>query len=351
MVHAVAIRDDLQHWGDAVGGAGCGGQDLIGIVDVRVVDAVDDVLDIALARSGEQNLGDALGFQVLAQSVAVAPHTCVIHHDGVIDAVLGVVDLGWVACVDDLNRGAVGVDDVVFFVHRDGAVECPVDGIAAQQRGALLQVACSLRTDNDSAQAGSTVGSFPGDEDPGEQSADTAKAVEHHVARLASVFLTEGIRQLLFKEAAQILALGGLLVAARQSADIDRSSSQVHRRELLEHRQGLGQGHFLFHDASRITVGLDDVDVRVVHQQATKHGSDHVLFAVQLADQWKHLLRQVQALVPFVMVLLWRGHRSSLFVSQRTIRDFPAITGILGQTPCAINNLSGLCEFFVRCSL
>ena len=105
--------------------------------DVAVVDAVHDVLQVALARCGQQDAGHALAQQVLGQALGVAPAAGVVHHEGVLDAVGGVVDRGGVVRVDDLDLDAVGRDGVGVGVHLDGAFEGAVDGVAAQQAGAL----------------------------------------------------------------------------------------------------------------------------------------------------------------------------------------------------------------------
>ncbi len=69
--NAVTVVDDLENRGDAVGGAGCSRDDLVGVLDGVVVDAVDDVLQVTLARCGQQDAGDTLGFQVLLQALAL----------------------------------------------------------------------------------------------------------------------------------------------------------------------------------------------------------------------------------------------------------------------------------------
>src|SRR5699024_8498076 len=177
VVHTPLVVDDLQHRGDAVGGAGRGGEDavVLGVqVDVGVVDAEDEVLDVALARCGEQCAGNALGLQVLAQPLAVTPHAGVVDDDGVIDAVLGVVDLGRLVGIDDLDRGAVGPDDVVLLVDPDGAVEAAVDGVAAQQGGTLLQVVLGVLADDDGAQARAGLLGALGEQDASQEAADAA---------------------------------------------------------------------------------------------------------------------------------------------------------------------------------
>jgi hypothetical protein len=53
------------------------------VLDGAVVDAVDDVLDVALARRGQDHLGDA-GPQVLREPLAVAPDAGVVDQDRVL---------------------------------------------------------------------------------------------------------------------------------------------------------------------------------------------------------------------------------------------------------------------------
>ena len=67
---------------------------ILSIGDVAVVDAVHDVLQLALARCGEKNAGNARARQVLGQAVGVTPSAGVVHEQRVFDAVLGVVDRG-----------------------------------------------------------------------------------------------------------------------------------------------------------------------------------------------------------------------------------------------------------------
>src|SRR5690606_35468881 len=86
------VVQGLEHWGDGIGGARCSGDDLVICGDPRIVDAVDDVLQIALARCGQQDAGNTLGLQVLGQASLVAPAAGVVYHDGVVDAVCGVVN-------------------------------------------------------------------------------------------------------------------------------------------------------------------------------------------------------------------------------------------------------------------
>ena len=138
--HTEPVIDGLQDRSDGVGGAGRRGHDLVRVLDGAVVDAVHDVLQLALARSGQQYPCNALALQVLGQALGVAPAARVVHDERVVDAVRGVVDRGGVVRVDDLDLDAVGGDGVGFLVDPDGAFEGTVDRVAAQQAGALGKV-------------------------------------------------------------------------------------------------------------------------------------------------------------------------------------------------------------------
>src|SRR3989344_1905075 len=150
---AELVIDCLQHRHDGVGGAGSGGHDLVVSGDFRVVDAVNDVLQLAFARRGQDNAGNARAGQVLAQAFGVAPYAGVIHQQGVLDAVLGVIHLGRVLRVDHLDQVTVGGDGVVFFVDDDGAVERTVYRVATQEARALGQVVLGALAYHDGAQA------------------------------------------------------------------------------------------------------------------------------------------------------------------------------------------------------
>src|SRR5690606_33828594 len=63
-VNAVGIIHYLQNRGNGVGGAGRGGQNLVRGIDITVVDTVNDVFQIALARCGQQHPCRAIAVQV-----------------------------------------------------------------------------------------------------------------------------------------------------------------------------------------------------------------------------------------------------------------------------------------------
>ena len=309
---AVAVVDDLEHRSDAVRGAGCGRQDLVRVLDVAVVDAVDDVLQVALARSGEQDAGDALGLEVLLEPLAVAPHTRVIDEDGVVDAVLGVVDGCWVVGVDHLDLRAVGPDDLVLLVDGDRAVERTVDGVAAQEGGALDDVAVALLTDHDAAQTHAVVSGLASDEDAGEQAADAAEAVEHDIDRLLLGVLANDVGEGGLDESTQV-GLAGIGEVERELAQIDRHGGQVQVDEDLENGEGLRGGEFLAGDAAGVAVCLDDVDVSDTLEQRAEDRR-HDVGAAQRVQQRDHLLSALDALVPVVVANLGvSGHFNQSF--------------------------------------
>src|SRR5699024_6625242 len=108
VVNAVLVVDDFQDRGNRVGGTGSSRQDRVFCGDVIGADAVDNVFHVPFTRGGQNNLGSALGLQVLTQTFFIAPYTGVIDNDGVVDTIFSVVDFGWVRGVDDLDLGAIG---------------------------------------------------------------------------------------------------------------------------------------------------------------------------------------------------------------------------------------------------
>ena len=130
---AIVVIDNFEHWGDGIGGAGCGGDNGIVRGDIGVIDAIDHVFEVTLAGRGEHDAGATRGLEMLLQPGLVPPPTGVVDHDGVGDAIVGVVDAGRVVGVNDLDFGAVGPNDVVFLIDGDGAVEGAVHGVPAQQ--------------------------------------------------------------------------------------------------------------------------------------------------------------------------------------------------------------------------
>src|SRR5690625_2937458 len=86
--YTVAVIDDLENRGNAVGGTRCSGENLVFCRHILVVDAVDNVLHIALTRCGKQHVGNALGLEVLDQALTVAPDTGVVHITSIVNDVV-----------------------------------------------------------------------------------------------------------------------------------------------------------------------------------------------------------------------------------------------------------------------
>ncbi len=307
---AVLVRHRLQRRHDRVGGAGGAGDDLLVRLDHVVVDAVHDVENVTLARRGQDDLGDPRA-QVVREALAVAPLAGVVDQDGVVDAVRRVVDGRRVVGVDHLDLVAIGDDPVVRLVDRDRALELTVDGIASQQRGTLDDVLARTLADDDGAQPQTVAGSGLLDEQPGQQTADAAEAVQHDVARLAALDLV-GPRgagdgsggELRLGEAAVIG-----LVGRGEHADVDLGGAEIERGEGLEERQGLGDRELRAVDLPGESVGLEDAHHRLVHQGAAVQEDGDIPLAVQLPDDRDHRLRDFLAVHPVGERVVIDSHR------------------------------------------
>ena len=137
---AEPVVDRLEHRDDGVGGAGRRREDRVRSAMVPLLMPCTMLGMSPLPGAVRSTWATPLPCEVLGQALAVAPLAGVVDHDGVLDAVLGVVDLRGGVGVDDVDHVAVGDDGVLFLVDRDGAVEGAVDRVAAQQAGALDEV-------------------------------------------------------------------------------------------------------------------------------------------------------------------------------------------------------------------
>src|SRR5699024_5764560 len=152
--------------------------------DRVIVDSEDDVLHTALARGREQDLRGSGAGEVLGQPLLIAPSAGVVDDDRIVAAVGGVVDLGRVIGVADLDEGAIGLNGVGFLIDDDAAVEGTVDRVAAQQGSALDDVVLPIAADDDRAQTHSgPAGTI--DEDACQETADAAESVEDDIADFA----------------------------------------------------------------------------------------------------------------------------------------------------------------------
>ena len=304
VLNAELITERLERRHDGVGGAARQGQNGVAVLHHAVVDAGHDVLDVALAGRGEDRLADARALQVLAETLAVAPFTGVVHQQRVLDAVLGVVDGRRIIRVNDLDVVAVGDDRVVFLVHGDGAGERAVHGIAAQQAGALLQVALAGLADHHGLQAQAVAGAGLLDQQAGQQAADTAETVQHHVGLARQIHLiVDRLAQLFADVVLDGQATAVLLVLHRQLADVQAAGAQIELGHFLQDREGIDHGKTALEQLGVLdlldeAMGLEDLDHGIVDQGPAVHGGGHVLLAVETADHRDHGLCDFFAVFP-----------------------------------------------------
>ena len=211
-----------------------------------MVDAVNDVLQLALARSGQDHAVDTRALQVLAQAVGVTPYTGVVHQQGVLNAVLGVIHLGRVLRVDHLDQVAVGSDGVVGFIDHDGAIERAMYRVTTQQAGTLDQIVVGAfaHDDGTQAQAVATTGFF--DQDARQQTTDTTEAVQHNVSAFTcrSILLTHYIGQFFAYKLLSRAAIAFGLELHGQLAQVYRGSAELELAHCLEQRESFVHGQF-----------------------------------------------------------------------------------------------------------
>src|SRR5699024_3452013 len=190
----------------------------------------------------------------------------VIHQHGVVDAVRSVVNISRVVGVDHLDLGAISPDDFVFFIHFDGAVECAMDGIAAQQGSTLVNVLITLLAHDDSAQTDTTIGRPPGNKNACAQAADAATAVQPNITGFVLRGGANSFLQLLLQVGAQVIGLRSA-EAFRQAAHINRGGAKVHIHQLAQNRQGFSRAEVAVDQAAGVAVGLNDVDIGETKEQ------------------------------------------------------------------------------------
>ncbi len=309
--HAVLVRHRLERRHDRVGGAGGAGDDLLVRLDRVLVDAVHDVGDVALARGGQDDLRDA-GAEMPGQALAVAPAARVVDEDGVLDAVRRVVHGRRVVGVDHLDLVAVGDDPAVRLVDGDRALELAVDGVAAQQGGALHDVLPGALAYDDGAQAQAVARPGLLDEQPGQEAADAAEAVEDHVPRLAALRLVvaRGAGHGLSGEVAHRQAAVVAPVRLGEDAEVDLRRAEVERGERVQEGQRLGHRELRAGYLACEPVGLEDADHRLVHQRAAVEQDRDVPLPVQLSDDRDHRLRDLLASLPIGERVLGGSHKS-----------------------------------------
>ncbi|MNU62717.1 hypothetical protein D3C71_519540 [compost metagenome] len=302
---AELVLHHLEHRGDGVGGAGGGGDYLVIRAYHLVVDPEHHVLHLPLAGGGQQHPGGAACLEVLGQACLVAPDPGVVDDQRIVDAIGGVVDVGRAVCIDHLDEGAVGDDGAAITIHLDGAVEGAVHRVTAQQAGPLLEIPLAAATHDDGAQPQGVGGAGALDQQPGQQAADAAKAVEHHVGRGGHAVPVQGRGQL----GAQVVVYAGFIlvilpVTHRQLAEVHFGGGRVQGDHGLEQGEALldGEGGALV--AANDPVGLEDVDGGGVLQRAPVEGDLYPLLAVEATNQGLHGFGELLALLPRLQVVL-----------------------------------------------
>ena len=229
---------------------------------------------------------------MLLKARNVAPAAGVVHQQGVVDAVLGVVDSGRVGGVNEANRNTVSDDGAVLFVHLNNALEGAVNRVALQQGCTLDQVLITVLTHHNSAQVQARAQRRGGtlQQNTSQQATNTTEAVQHNVLLLRLITLVvHGGTQLLGQPHGQ---LGGarLVVCLVQSSNVNRASAQVQLNQganQLERVRGV-QGRTI--DVGYEIVQLQQLNDRLVDQAAAVNAQHHAVLAVQLTDEGDQLL-------------------------------------------------------------
>ena len=243
---AELVVDCLEHRHDGVGGAGCRRNDLVIRGDFAVVDAMNDVLQLAFTRRGQYHAVNPRALQVLAQAFSVTPHPGVVHQQCVLNAVLGVIHLSRVLRVDHLNQVAVGGDGVVFFINHNGAVERTVHRVTTQQACAFDQVVVGAFTHHDGTQTQTVAATGFFDQDARQQAANATEAVQHNVCTFtgASVLLTHHLGQFFAHKLLGRTAIAVGFELDGQFAQVYRSSPELEFAHRFEQRESFVHGQF-----------------------------------------------------------------------------------------------------------
>ena len=310
VLDTVLIVNGLEHRCDGVGGTGCSRQNPVFTGDPVVVNPVHNILDVTFTRRCQQNPADPLGFQVQTKPGLVAPDTCVVNNNRIVNAVLGVIHLIRARRVDHLDKVAIGDQRRVFFVHGDRTVEGAVNRIAAQQAGALFEViVCPTLTNHDGTQTQVVTATGLLDHDPGQQPPDPPETVKHHVFGVVfGIFLRLG---LILADNRANLTLEKVIKRSafflefhRELADIHVPATQLHLVHCLQNRQGVVNRQLAVFNLTHKAVRANDVDDRLVDNGPAIHRRDHIVFTVETADQRNHGFRSGFSFRPVRQVLI-----------------------------------------------
>ena len=147
--NAVFVICGLQNRHDGVGRTGRRRQNRVVRSNVVIIDARNNVFDVAFTRRRENNFGHPFRLKMPRQSCLIPPHAGVINHHAIVDAVCGVIDVFRRVSVNDFDLITIGDKALALLIDPDRAVKCAVYGITPEQTGSLHQVVLSLAlTDN-----------------------------------------------------------------------------------------------------------------------------------------------------------------------------------------------------------
>ena len=287
----VFVEHRFEHRNYGVGGTGRRGKNTLIGLDLVVVDAVHDVGNVPLARGCEDHFGGSRALQVPTEAGFVAPGTGIVDHDGVVDAISGVVDLRGRVCLDDLDLVAVADQLALFLQHPDGAPEGPVHGVPAQQAGALLEILrAPTLAHHDRPQAQGIAATGLLDQDARDQPPDAAETVQHHVLGLGQglAHRADVIADHFLEIIARGAAVGVLLIAHGELADIHVRRPQIHLCQRLNHGEGLELGQLVLLDLAHEAVGFHQIGHRPIDHVAAVHVEGDIVFTIELADQRNH---------------------------------------------------------------
>ncbi len=306
---AVLVIDRLQHRHDCVGGAGRRRYNFVVSRDLAMVDAMNDVLQLALARRSQHNTGNTRALEVLAETLGVAPFTGVVDQQSVFDTVLGVIHRSRIVRIDHLNQVAIGSDGVVFGVDVDGAFERTMDRIAAQQAGALDQIVISPLAHDNGTQTQAIAAARLFNQDAGEQATDTTETIEHDVGALVDaggVALASDFSQLVTHELVKAATVPLGLELPHDFTQVHRSGTQVHLAHGGKNLMSFidAQLGFVSLTVTRKAMCFEQCDDRTVDQPTAIDGSHHVVVTIQLTNQRNHRFGEGFSINPFTKTLV-----------------------------------------------
>ena len=233
--NAKLLVHHLQNRNNGVGGAGGCRKDFQLRSDHGFVHAHDHVGN-AFSGCRQEHLGSTLGGQVAAQGGFVPKCAGVVNHQGVVDAVCGVVNFFRTACGNQVNGSSIHHQGLVFHVGLYGARKCTVHGVHAEQGGALFNRQRIAAAGNNGAQPQLLALAFLSQQLPSDQTANAAKSVQHHIHGLVCMVGFGKGGQFSCQETVA-LQVGGTFALPfyRQTTNVNAGRGEVHTAQSLGH--------------------------------------------------------------------------------------------------------------------